>query len=168
MQSMSEPSENFTEQAAAFQKIWFDSMAKVMQAAFTTPPDSAPPELLRQIRNGILQALTEAWNEFLRSPQFQESMKKWMEQAVAFRKMSNDFMAKARKEMQAPTSSDIDAIMLAVRHMETRVLDRLEEVEKQVNELSHLPRKTPAPKAAARAPKGSRPRPRGNNPAGTP
>lgn len=164
---MSDPAENFTEQAAAFQKIWLESMSKVMRAAFTSPPDSAPPELLRQIRDGILQALAEAWNEFLRSPQFQESMKKWMEQAVAFRKASNDFMAKARKEMQAPTGGDVDAIMLAVRHMETRVLDRLEELEKRVSERSPRPRPAPTP-AAVRPPTKPRPRTRGRKKAGTP
>ena len=165
---MSDPTANFTEPSAAFQKIWLESMSKLMQAAFTFTPNSAPPELLRQIRNGILQALAETWNEFLRSPQFQENMKQWMDQAVAFRKMSNDFMAKAREEMQAPTSGDVDAIMLAVRHMETRVLDRLEELEKRVNEFNHPPRKASTPKAAARAPKSSHPRERGKKKAGTP
>lgn len=110
-------------------------MSKVIRATSTFTPDSAPPELLRQIRDGILQALAEAWNEFLRSPQFQAGMKQWMEQAVAFRKESNEFMAKARKEMQAPTGSDIDAIMLAVRHMETRILDRVEELSGQLRVL---------------------------------
>ncbi len=135
IKNMSDPAENFTKQSAAFQKIWLESMSKLMQAAFTFTPDSAPPELLRQIRNGMLQALAGAWDEFLRSPQFQASMKQWMEQAVAFRKMSNDFMSKARKAMQAPTSGDVEAIMLSVRHMETRILDRVEELSRQVHEL---------------------------------
>lgn len=132
---MSDPTKEFADQSAAFQKIWLESMSKVIQATSTFTPDSAPPELLRQIRDGILQALAEAWNEFLRSPQFQAGMKQWMEQAVAFRKESNEFMAKARKEMQAPTGSDIDAILLAVRHMEKRVLDRVEELSGQLREL---------------------------------
>lgn len=153
---MSDSAENFAAQSAAFQQIWLKSISKAMQAAFAATPNTAPPELARQIRDGIFQVLAEAWNEFLRSPQFQASMKEWMEQAVAFRKMSNDFMAKARKEMQAPTSGDVDAIMLAVRHMETRVLDRVEELSKQFHELesrvgqakppSASPRRTPASK----------------------
>ena len=133
---MNQQSDNFAEQAAAFQKIWTDSMSKLMQAAFTVTPNSAPPELLRQIRDAMLQALGESWNEFLRSPQFQQSMKQWMEQAMAFRKMSNDFMAKVRKEMQVPSRDDVDAVMLAMRHMETRILDRLEELAARIDELS--------------------------------
>jgi hypothetical protein len=167
---MNDQTENYTDQSAAFQKIWLESMSKLMQTAFTFTPNSAPPELLRQMRTGILQALSESWNEFLRSPKFQEGMKQWMDSAVGFRKMSNDFMGKVRKEMQAPTRDDIDAVMLAVRHMETRVLDRLEEVEKQVNALHHLPRKTQTQKtnvsAATRTPKSPGQRGRANKKAG--
>jgi hypothetical protein len=136
---MSDPSEKNTQPWEAYQKIWFESVSKTMQAAFASSPDSAPPELLRQIRNGILQALAEAWNEYLRSPQFQDSMKGWMDAAVDFRRMSNDFMAKARKEMQAPSSGDIDAVLLAVRHVETRLLDRMEELSREVQALASRP-----------------------------
>jgi hypothetical protein len=132
---MNDQSQNFTEQGAAFQKIWLESMSRLMQAAFTFSPNTAPPELLREIRNGILKALGETWNEFLRSPQFQEGMKQCMDNAVAFRKVTNDFMSKMHKEMQTPSRDDLDALQLNVRQMETRILDRLEELAKQVEEL---------------------------------
>src|SRR5882672_3239504 len=112
--------EKTTEQAAAFQKIWMESMSKMMQTAFTVSPNSPPPEVLRQIRSGIFQALAQSWEEFMRSPQFLEGMKHWMESAINFRKMTNDFMAKVRNEMQAPSRDDIDTILLSIRHMEKR------------------------------------------------
>ena len=65
------------EQWAAFQKIWTDTFTRMMQLGFTFSPESAPPEFLRQIRSGIFQALTQSWDEFLRSPQFLEGMKQW-------------------------------------------------------------------------------------------
>ena len=129
---MSTTTESFSEQSAAFQKIWTESFTKLMQAASSFGPNSAPPELLREIRSGILTALSKSWDEFLRSPQFQDSMKQWMDQAIAFRKTTQDVLSRARREMQAPTSNDIDAIMLSVRHMETRILSRLEALEQQV------------------------------------
>lgn len=132
---MNDQSQNFTEQGAAFQKIWLDSMSRLMQAAFTFSPNATPPELMREIRNGILKALGETWNEFLRSPQFQESMKQCMDNAVAFRKLTNEYMSKVHKEMQTPSRDDIDAVQLNVRHLETRVLDRLEELAKQIEGL---------------------------------
>src|SRR5215510_4744985 len=94
------------EQVASFQKMWADSMSRMMHAAFASEPNSAPPEVLRQIRSGIFQALAQSWDEFMRSPQFLEGMKQWMDNAVNFRKMSNDFMAKVRNEMQAPSRED--------------------------------------------------------------
>src|SRR5207302_2636770 len=116
------------EQAAAFQKIWMDSMSKIMQSAFTFGSNSPPPDVLRQIRSGLFRALAQSWEEFMRSPQFLEGMKQWMDNAIAFRKMTNEFMGKVRNEVQSPSREDIDTVMLAVRHMEKRLLDRIEDV----------------------------------------
>lgn len=129
---MSTQTEDFAEQSAAFQKIWTESFTKLLQTASMFNPNSPPPELMREMRNGVLNALAKSWDEFLRSPQFQQVMKEWMDKAMAVRKMSHDLMGKVRKEMQAPSRDDIDAIMLSMRHMETRILDRLEALEKQV------------------------------------
>jgi hypothetical protein len=125
-----------TEQWAAFQKIWGETFSKLMQLGFTFSPDSAPPEFIRQMRSGIFQALAQSWDHFLRSPQFLEGMKHWMDNALAFRKMSADFFNKVRHETQTTSREDIDSVMLAVRHMETRVLDRVEELAAQVEEVS--------------------------------
>src|SRR5262249_16393835 len=89
------------------------------------------------IRAGIFQALASSWEEFMRSPQFLESMKQWMENAITFRKMTTDFMARVRNEMQAPSREDIDTIMLNIRHLEKRLLDRLDELEAQVKGANH-------------------------------
>lgn len=134
---MSDNFDKTAEQAAAFQKIWVESMSKIMQTAFTFGPNSPPPDLLRQIRSGIFEALAQSWDEFMRSPQFLESMKQWMDSAINFRKMTNDFMAKVRNEMQAPSRDDIDTVMLNVRHMENRLLDRMEELTNKITELNN-------------------------------
>jgi hypothetical protein len=73
----------------------------------------------------------------MRSSQFTESMKQWMDNAINFRKMSNDFMAKVRNEMQAPSRDDTDTVMLTVRHMEKRLLDRIDDLANQVAALSN-------------------------------
>lgn len=128
--------EKTAEQAAAFQKIWADSMSKIMQTTFGSGQVSPPPEVLKQIRSGVLQALAQSWDEFMRSPQFLESMKQWMDSAISFRKLTNDFMGKVRNEMQAPSREDMDTIMLTVRHMEKRLLDRVEALSEQVAALN--------------------------------
>ena len=123
------------EQWAAFQKIWTDTFAKMMQVGFSYSPEAAPPEFLRQMRSGIFQALSQSWDQFLRSPQFMESMKQWMEQAVSFRKMTNDFFTKARHETQGTAQKDVDAVLLALQQLETRVLNRVDGLAAEVEAL---------------------------------
>ncbi len=125
-----------SEQAAAFQKMWVESMTNLMQKAFSSSPNPPPPEILGQIRAGMFQALAQSWEEFMRSPQFLDGMKQWMESAINFRKLTNDFMAKVRNETQAPSRDDIDTIMLTVRHMEKRLLDRVDQLAEQLNALN--------------------------------
>jgi hypothetical protein len=131
-----------------------------MQAAFAAGPNSAPPEVLKQIRSGIFQALAESWEEFMRSPQFLEGMKQWMETAINFRKLSNDFMSKIRNEMQAPSREDVDTILLNVHHIEKRLLDRLDELSAQVK---HLNQKLEARTATGPGSKRAASRPRSVN-----
>jgi len=150
--------EKTAEQAAAFQKIWLESASKMIQAGLAMGPNSAPPEVLRQLRSGIFQALAETWEEFMRSPQFLEGMKQWMETAIGFRKMTSEFLAKARNEMQAPSRDDVDTIMLNIRHIEKRLLDRIEEVSDQVRELKQAGR-TKARRVTTKAPRSRISRP---------
>src|SRR5690349_24091374 len=153
---MSDNFEKTAEQAAAFQKIWMESMSKIMQSAFAFGNNSPPPDVVKEIRSGIFRALAQSWDEFMRSPQFLYCMKQWMDTAINFRKMTNDFMAKVRNEIQAPSRDDIDTILLSVRHMEKRLLDRVEELSVQVEALTQraggagTPRGTPKMRAAKR------------------
>ena len=123
------------EQWADFQKIWTDTFSKMMQLGFTFSPEAAPPEFLGQIRSGIFQALSQSWDQFLRSPQFLEGMKQWMDNAVTFRKMSNDFFTKVRHETQGTARGDTDSVLLALQQLETRILDRVEELAAEVEQL---------------------------------
>ena len=161
IEPMSDNFEKTAEQAAAFQKIWMDSMSKIMQTAFTFGNNSPPPDVVKEIRSGIFRALAQSWDEFMRSPQFLESMKQWVDTAINFRKMTNDFMAKVRNEIQAPSRDDIDTVMLTVRHMEKRLLDRVEDLAVRIEQLDgrlngHASQ--PAPGAASSRPKAQAPR----------
>lgn len=138
-----------TEQVAAFQKIWMETVSKLLQTATNLPPDSAPPDVLRQMRGGVFQGLAKSWDEFLRSPQFLEGMKQWIDTTILVRRMSNDLLTRSRHEMQATAREDTDSVMLAMRHLESRLLDRMEQLEAKVSGSSPRP-------AGARA-NGSRP-----------
>ena len=132
---MSDESDTTASQAAAFQKIWLESMSKLMHTAFTLQPDTAPPEVLREIRSGIFQALAKSWDEYLRSPQFLSAMRQWMDEALSFRKMNNDLASYLRNELTGGSREELDTVVLTVRHMERRMLDRLEDLSDQVRTL---------------------------------
>ena len=140
---MSDESNNPFEQASAFQKIWTDSMAKMAQASFTFSPETAPPELLREIRSGIFKALTHSWEQFLRSPEFLDSMRKMMKNAANFKQMNSELLNRAQHEMQGTNRNDVDAIMLNIRHLESRVLDHLESISDRLTSLESKGNGTP-------------------------
>jgi hypothetical protein len=128
---MTQSFEKMGQEAAAFQKLILENVVKTTQAALHFAPGT-PPELLRQTRARILESWSESWDKFLRSPQFLDGMRQWMDNAISFRKISNEFLGRMRNDMQAPSRSDIDSVLLAVRHMEKRLLDRLDELSDQI------------------------------------
>jgi len=152
---MSENTEQLTEQMSKFQKIWMETFTRMAQSAFTFSPDSAPPEMVRQMRSGIFQALAQSWDEYLRSPQFMEATKQWMDSAIFYRKMTNDLLTKARHETEDIAREDVDSVMLAVRHMEKRILDRLEDLTARVDALDRTKANGSARKAAGTAAKAT-------------
>jgi hypothetical protein len=133
------------EQAASFQKIWADTIIKMMQTASTITPGSPPPEAFRHLRGGMLNALADSWDQFLRSPQFLEAMKQSMDQTTTFRKMNNELLGRIRHELQAPSRDDIDNVMLTARHMEKRLLDRIEKLSTQLDQMQEALKQTQPP-----------------------
>jgi imidazolonepropionase-like amidohydrolase len=153
---MSDGKDTPWEQAAAFQKIWSDTFSKMTQGAFQFSPDSAPPEFMRQMRSSMFQALGKTWEEFMRSPEFLSSMKQTMDSAIAFKKMTNEFLVKAHDEMQGTSKEDLRALLAAVGRMEANVharLDRLEERLDELNPKTSPPKPKSVKKAAARSAK---------------
>ena len=123
---------NTFEQAASFQKIWMDSVTNMAGAFSQFSPASPPPEQLRGLRTSMLKVLGETWNEFMRSPQFMEVMKLSINGAFDMRTMMKENMNKIHEQFETPTKEDVDGILLAIRHVERRVLDRLEGMEERL------------------------------------
>jgi hypothetical protein len=129
---MDEKFDQAFQQAAAFQKMWTDAFTQMGEVWGQYSPGNPPPDTIRDMRAGMLKVLTEAWDQFARSPQFMEYMKTSMDGFMDLRKMSADAMTRNHHEMQSPAREDIDGILLAIRHMERRLLDRIEDIESAV------------------------------------
>ena len=60
---MSESNPSNPDSSADFMKQWQENLARMLQMAGTFTPDTMPPEMLRQIRSGMFQALAKSWEE---------------------------------------------------------------------------------------------------------
>jgi hypothetical protein len=123
------------EQASTFQKLWMDGFARLAQAGFAPPPESAPMDSLRQMRGSIFQALSQSWEDYMRTPHFKESMKAMLDHAIAYRKMNSDFFTQAHHSVQGTAREDIDNLLAAIRQAESRVLNRVEAIADRLNRL---------------------------------
>jgi hypothetical protein len=129
---MNDSSQPHGDPSADLLKQWQQFFTGVLQTAGTISPDTMPPEMLNQIRAGMFQALSKSWEDYMRSPQFLEGMKQMMENAVAFRQMSTEFLTRARHEMQGTSRQDVDDMLLAMREMEARLTRRVDDLAAQV------------------------------------
>ncbi|RKX33975.1 MAG: hypothetical protein DRP71_08620 [Verrucomicrobia bacterium] len=149
------------QQAATFQKMWTDSFSDMAQVWTRYSPAKPPPDAMREMRAGMLKILTQSWEDFVRSPQFLEYMKKGMDGVLDFKKLSSDFFTRGHHSTETPAREDIDGILLAIRHMERRLLDRVEEVDSNVSglgrrldkvEKNSRPAPTPVPREGVTKP----------------
>jgi hypothetical protein len=99
---------------------------------------AAPPqeEMLKQMRQAFFDAWAKYCDEFLRSPAYLEAMKKSMDGALAFKQQVNEFLTRALHESQAPARSDTDSILLVLRSLEERVLGRIEDLNRRVEQVA--------------------------------
>lgn len=133
------------ESADAFTRMWGDFAMKMMTAGMSAQPGSAPPDAARQMRSAMFKAMGDQCEEFMRSPAFLEMMKQSMDASVSLRTQLNEFLTRMHHETQGVARDDVDTIMLTIRHFESRVLDRLEDLERRMDAIA-VPAGKPASK----------------------
>ena len=140
-----------------FMRFWSDMMSNMAGAGVTAPaPGPMPEEAMRQMRQVFFDAWSRSCEEFMRSEVFLTMMKDSMDGALAFRKQLNEFLGKALNEGQMPSRTDMESITLAVRRMEERVLDRVEDLSRRVGELEGRFESNDDAKPARRPSKGAK------------
>jgi hypothetical protein len=123
------------DQVVAFQKLWTDSFADMTSVWSGFSPSSPPLEEMREMRGGMLKVLAETWDEYMRTPLFMEMMKASLNGALDLKRMARDGMNRVHEQFESPSKEDIDGVLLAIRHVERRLLDRLEGLDDRVANL---------------------------------
>jgi hypothetical protein len=148
----------FSSAADPFTKFWTDCVSKMTGAGLSPTPPQISEDSMKQMRRAFFDAWAHHCDEFMRSPAFLDGMKKSMDGALAFREQLNEFMTRALHEAQAPARSDTDSIMLVLRSLEERVLDRLDRLEERVASLDEAST-DPTRSTSSRRPAESKPQP---------
>src|SRR5215471_12601764 len=133
---MSDNMNKYFDQVAAFQKLWMDSFANMAGVWSQFSPGSPPSDEMRKMRGGMLQVLAETWDQYMRTPQFMEMMKASLNGALDLKRLARDGMNRVHEQFENPAKQDIDDVLLAIRHVERRLLDRLEGLDDRVANLN--------------------------------
>jgi hypothetical protein len=123
------------DQVVAFQKLWLDSFANMASIWSEFSPTSPPMDELRKMRGGMLKVLADTWEEYMRTPQFIHLMNASLNGALDLKRMARDGLNRVHDQLENTTKQDIDGVLMAVRHVERRILDRLEGIEERVTNL---------------------------------
>jgi hypothetical protein len=123
------------DQVVAFQKLWLDSFANMASIWSEFSPTSPPMDELRKMRGGMLKVLADTWEEYMRTPQFMQLMNASLNGALDLKRMARDGLNRVHDQLENTTKQDIDGVLMAVRHVERRILDRLEGIEERVTNL---------------------------------
>ena len=125
------------EQAQQWTNLWMDFATKVASVGMAYRPDEqAPPEIAQHVRGATFAAMTQEADKFLRSEQFLGMIKQSLDASIGLRKQVNDLLTQVHHNVQGLARQDMDAMGVAVRHLETRVLSRIEEVCERLENLS--------------------------------
>src|SRR5215469_16137178 len=133
---MTDNTDKIFDQAAAFQKLWMDSLTEMAGIWSQYSAGSPPIDEMRKMRGGMLKVLAETWDEYMRTPQFLEMMKASLNGALDLKRMAREGMNRVHEQFENPSKQDVDDVLLAIRHVERRLLERLEGIDDRVANLN--------------------------------
>lgn len=117
------------------QKLWSDTVSGMVDAWSNNLPQSGTPADMKNLRGGMLKAISKSWEEFMRTPQFMEMMTSSLNAAMSMHGMTKDGLNRAHQGLQTPSKDDIESVLLAVRHIERRILDRIDDFDQRLQKV---------------------------------
>lgn len=148
-----------------FSQFWTDFFGRMGQAPEAAraamPSPDASNEMVKQMQRVFFDAMAKYCEDYMRSEQFLTMMKQTMDRSLAFKQQLDQFLGQAQKGMQAPARADIDDLAGTLLKIEERVLDRLDALERRVNQGAAAVEGPRRAKRAAGASRAARPSGRG-------
>jgi hypothetical protein len=120
------------DQMKQFGQLWLEMLSRSGSLFAQVKPGEAPPEAARQLRGAVFKSMADQADQFMRSEPFLQGMKQSLDAALTFHKQYQGMFTELRHSTEGVASTDIDAAMAFLRQMESRVLDRLEDLDNQI------------------------------------
>jgi hypothetical protein len=127
--------EQWFEQARQFAEMWTEFASKASSALAAYERGASPSDAVRQVRGAMFRAMSQFTEEFMRRPEFLIAVRQLVDAASTVQKQMNDCMTEMRHQTQGVARDDIDSVLQSVEHLETRLLDRLEELSERLGDL---------------------------------
>lgn len=139
--------------------FWRDVMARSGAAASGMPgmpgmpsmdPSAAAafmtPEAMKRMQGAFFEAMAQYAEQYMRSPQFLEQMKKSMDQAMQFRRQMDDFLkSNMATAFEATTGGANSEILGAIRQSTAQLQAQIAKLEQRVSDLESSVTGKPAP-----------------------
>lgn len=111
------------------------------------------PEAMKRMQGAFFEAMTQYAEQYMRSPQFLEQMKKSMDQAMQFRRQMDDFLkTNMSTAFESATGGANSEILGAIRQSTAQLQSQIAKLEQRVNDLeSSVTGKPAASKSEAKA-----------------
>jgi len=118
-----------------FSQVWLDMLGRMGTLFGRITVGDPPPEGARQLRGADFKAMAHQVEEFMRSETFLLGMKEALESGLKFQKQYQTALAEFRHATEGVAATDVDALMRMLHQLESRVLDRLEDMEQRIEDL---------------------------------
>jgi uncharacterized protein YukE len=151
-------------QATRLMELWGEMATRMAMAPLAADPHSPPPEAARRVRASIFKTMTQAADEYMRSPEFLGMMKQSFEAGLQMREQSNDLLTRLRHELQGVARKDIDSLLQAVHQAESRVVEKLDDLSSQLDKIATRHNALEAAHPPAEEPKAPAPKNRRSQP----
>jgi len=119
-----------------FGQLWLEMLSRSGSLLDQVKPGTLPTEAARQVRGAVFKCMADQAEQFMRSETFLQAMKQSMDAALNYQKQTQSMFTELRHYTEGVASADVDAAMMLLRQIESRVLDRLEDLEVQIQAIA--------------------------------
>ncbi|MBL9148797.1 MAG: hypothetical protein JNM94_08910 [Phycisphaerae bacterium] len=94
------------------------------------------PDAMRRMQNSYFEAMAKYAEDYMKTPQFLESMKRSMDQALAFRQQMDGFLkSNMASAFEAASGGANTEVLGAIRQLSARIDERLTNLEARLSAL---------------------------------